>query len=483
MKQRTLLVGYLTGCGILLTLVASRRPLWYDELFSWYVVRLGSPRAIVEALLAGVDNGPPVDYLLRHFFVAGFGDGLLSFRALSILCYALASLCLWGLVRRRASSLAAWTAMIFPCGTMAWYFATEGRAYAPLFFSAVAAMLCWQRAADGPRARLAAVGLALSLGAAPLIHYYGVLHFIPITAGEGLRSWRRRAVSPPILAAILVALLPLLLLPPFARNAETMRAAFWADSFGFGTPWFTYARLLGGVTAGLVTAAVILLVLLRWRRTPFPQHELLALSILAATPFGVVAMAALYTNAVTERYSLVAVAGLAGLVGVASAVLSRRRRIWGWALITLVAAWSLRAVWYSIPGRDAARLDPELASFLASANSVVVFESPQRFLTTYQLLPAEQREQILYVYDRSTSRAVLGHDNNEIAIPGLQQVEPLPAMPLSAFMSRQNEFFLAVDRKRYWLGQELEEKGLRLDSVRTIGHLTIYRVVAPSKHG
>ncbi|HXU11050.1 MAG TPA: hypothetical protein VN898_03730, partial [Candidatus Binatia bacterium] len=46
---------------------ANRRPLWYDELFTFHVSRQEQVAEVLSSLAAGTDIHPPLDYLLRHY--------------------------------------------------------------------------------------------------------------------------------------------------------------------------------------------------------------------------------------------------------------------------------------------------------------------------------------------------------------------------------------------------------------------------------
>src|ERR1700692_571384 len=50
------------------------KPLWYDELFTYYISRQDSAWGIIQSMLRTEDSLPPLDYLLRHFCLQTFGD-------------------------------------------------------------------------------------------------------------------------------------------------------------------------------------------------------------------------------------------------------------------------------------------------------------------------------------------------------------------------------------------------------------------------
>src|SRR5437763_12061269 len=54
---------------------AAYRPLWYDELVTWHISRLGSIAAMWHALVSGIDQEMPLTHLSVRFSHALFGDG------------------------------------------------------------------------------------------------------------------------------------------------------------------------------------------------------------------------------------------------------------------------------------------------------------------------------------------------------------------------------------------------------------------------
>jgi hypothetical protein len=483
----TRLAAILFGLAMALALgvlsqLALRRPIWYDELFTYYVSSLPSASAVLDALLDGADNGPPIDYLLRHFSLRFGGGGALALRLPSLISMAAMMLCLWAFLRRRVGGSAAIAGATLPLGTLAAYYAVEGRAYAPLLAAAAASLLAWQRAQSSVRARLFLVAL---LAVAPLVHYFGVLNVLPVLAGE-LALWRKRRRPQATLWFVLASQLSLLLLPPFARHAMAMREAFWASSYDGWTPWFTYGRLLGPLLWPLV-ALLAFLAVDRMRDRPaaqrsdvnsgLRQHELIAALTLALVPFFVLGLASLLTHAMTYRYSLAAVLGLAVLTAEAVDRLGKRRRGVGGTIalgLCLLVGLSLHSFWQRESLRGAQ--PPELTELLGRREAPLAIESPRTFLELYARTGPQARQRWLYLSDRELARRHLGYDNDEIALSNLRHIVPLNLIPYRKFMNEHVEFDLLVDREPSWLRMQLQADGARLDSLRRIGDRLLLRV-------
>lgn len=222
---------------------AAKEPLWFDEIFTYTVARFDSPLAIVRALLEKVDVHPPLDYLVRHIFITWLGGSEFVFRLPSLIAVWAAALCLYVFVLRRSSVVPALVAFSFLLSTTALRYAYEGRSYAFLLASMCLALLAWQFATEkASKIRLCLLIISLCIG--PFSHYYGVLNYAPIVAGEAWRSYERQKISWPIVFAVLLSLVLLVLLVPFVINASENAGTFWTK-FGPSTPFRLYGRLMG----------------------------------------------------------------------------------------------------------------------------------------------------------------------------------------------------------------------------------------------
>ena len=71
--------AWLLGAGIsafywfFTLLMSSRKPLWNDELYTYYVARLPTMKSVWGALLAGGEQTPPFFYFLTRRSIALFG--------------------------------------------------------------------------------------------------------------------------------------------------------------------------------------------------------------------------------------------------------------------------------------------------------------------------------------------------------------------------------------------------------------------------
>jgi len=437
------------------------RPLWYDELFTLYVASEPSVGGTLRALLDGADTNPPVDYLLRHAIMAVLGSSPVAFRLASAAAFVVGLFAIYAYVRRRAPFLASAAAFLLPVATAAAYFSYEGRAYALLLASAPLALWAWQRAVDEPRrpVHLAALFGALCLG--PFSHYYGVMNFLAVAAGEAWRSWRRRRLEAPLIATFAAACVATLGLLPFASAATAMKGHFWAAGFKATDLPLYYRGFLeyGGKTLLVLLAAVVVLAALSRIRAPraagpgIPSHEWVAAVVLALTPLTAFVFAEVATGALTAKYTIAFVPGIAIVAGylLAYAEVTLRGAVAG-----LVAALAAFALWVHIMAalsyRGSEAVDPGVLSALQASSLPVAFDSPHQFLEVVHYEPQlAATGRLFYPMDSETALEVRGFDNDERALRGLSRIHPLNLPGYREFTDR-NERFLVVFTEAFWPG-------------------------------
>src|SRR5436190_14613963 len=79
---------------------AATRPLWYDELITYYISKSNSLDHFWDCVRS-VDLQPPLNFLLVRLSLISFGDSPLSVRLPSIASFLLASYLLQRIVSRR----------------------------------------------------------------------------------------------------------------------------------------------------------------------------------------------------------------------------------------------------------------------------------------------------------------------------------------------------------------------------------------------
>ncbi|WP_110995119.1 glycosyltransferase family 39 protein [Pseudomonas sichuanensis] len=165
--------------GVLLLACAARLyqidgpVLWLDEAFTVILARM-SPMQIL--LHTARDVHPPLHYLLLHYWMAVFGDGLVAVRGLSVCC-GVASVAVAMLITRQLGSrpTALLAGLLLALLPIAVRYSQEARMYAwvgLLLLAATWMLLNWVRA---PSRHGFLFGYAALLSAAMYSHYFAVL--------------------------------------------------------------------------------------------------------------------------------------------------------------------------------------------------------------------------------------------------------------------------------------------------------------------
>ena len=299
--------------------IAARRQLWNDELFTYYIARLAPQRDIWNALMAGADQNPPLFYILTHYAMSSFANDLLAIRLPEIIGFWLMGVSLILLISKHAPAWYGLAAGLFTLVTGAYPYAYEARPYALVLGFAAFALLCWRNAV-GRRAWAFSVGLGIGLALAVSMHYYSVVIFAPIVAGELFRSWQRRNLWTPVWLGVAIGCTPLLLYLPLIRSASSYGATFWAKatvgSLGAFIWFLMYPATLPLVAFAIYRAFTWL------RNMPgarpktaagvyAPIAEVVAVCGYMALPVLAIVLGRAVTGAYTHRYAIAAVVGTA----------------------------------------------------------------------------------------------------------------------------------------------------------------------------
>ena len=412
-------LAYLAGAGVL----ALRRPLWNDELFTLLIADSPTMSDVWAALATGADQVPPPFQIVTRASLALFGMNRFAVRVPEILGFWLMGICLYRFVSRRVGGIYAVVTMSFPLVTGAYDYAHEGRSYALVLGFGALALLCWQAAEGESRRRAALVGLAASMAAAVCSHYYAVLLTIPLGIAEGARWLARRRWRPGVPIALAVGLAPLALFLPLIAAARSYSVHFWATPSLSLLPVFYYWILVPAspaLWAILALAAAYSLPQIAAFDPPSrPAHdgleptELVAASAFAVLPLIAVLIGLAFTGVFTLRYALPAIIGVAILAGAGMHHAFAGRRGGGLLLVVLFLGWFLALEGRALNAANATtRRDAECERLLAGAEGSlpIAIADPHLFLKLAYQLPAELRARVVYLADPSAALRRLGSD-------------------------------------------------------------------------
>lgn len=475
-RARPLLALLLGALAIVTILLANRKPLWNDELFTFYISGLPTPSDIWSVLETGVEQTPFFFYIVTQASMQLFGDGLLAVRLPEVLGSVLMGACLFAFVARRSAPVYGFVAVLFVFATIAHGYAYEARAYSLVLGFCAAALLCWQLVTEGgPHRRLAAVGLALSLAAAVGSHYYAVLVLIPLIAGEAARMLVRRRVDWLVFGAFGGALIPLLVFAPLIRESGEYSTNFWAEpSWSAAVRFFPDALLDRAlpVVIGLILASAAFAAVRSSRRPGHasraqrrpPTHELVALLTFLLLPLFGVALGLLVTDAFTDRSVLPALLGLAILIALTAWWADRDAPF---AAISLLVALLVFAGARTAERFDEAAADADhqaqALSFLerhATPGDPIVIASPHDFFELSHRAARESERAFLYLADTRLAVKHLDTDAVELGMVGLEDIAPLNVEPYRPYLASHPRFRVyARDGAWDWLSTELRSNG------------------------
>jgi hypothetical protein len=482
-------VVVLLFCATLVARTIHLKPLWNDEIFTWYICRLPDMKAVWAALRTGCERTPPLWHVLVRmtFRLLGRRDIFIRVPAAAGFFTMCGSL-YWFVSRRLPRSYAA-AAALFPIGTVALWSASEGRNYGAVLGWSGLAIVCWQGAAGGRFRRIFLPCLSIACACAFLTHYYGALILVPIGFAEAVRSLRDKRIDWSMCAALLISLAPLPLLLPLVRGAVYSSRVFWAPTH-IGAPndsyfeAFGYGRPLSGVAgfAVLFTMAIAYGAFVR-RSADRPWPDLskclpdICLGIgFLLLPFPGI-MLAIFTHAFLPRYVIPMVLGISICVVYAAYIGSGGSRAFGgitmlWAAVMavlVIGAWQVK-----LNGIMAAKrtvLDPEIASL----GMPIVFAESASYLEYSYYAPPALRRRLYYLADPEKMLAILKTDSVEQAVLALSGFTDLQIAPYDGFV-RQNPVFAVVDTGTHtWLITALLQEGASVKEIYA-GRQTAYRV-------
>ncbi len=459
-----------------------RLKMWYDELFTLYVARQGSPVAVVRATLDGVDATPPLYAAIVSCLLPILRHDALAVRLPSTLGFAGMLACILAFCHRRMLARYAFLAALF-AATACGFYATEGRAFGLVLGCAAGALLCWQRAADRSPRLLALTLLAVSLTVMTALNYYSIFFLFPLGLAEIVR-WRQRdrpdfAVSAAMASALVVLALHL----PFIRASQRFVGHFWSTASWRQIPEF-YLKF-----AVIPIAAVLLALLLRGfsdsphkpARLMLPRYEWVAITTLSLTPIVIIAVSRYTTHVFTFRYALWCVIGVAIL---AAALIDRNLDGQPKAALGLLVV--LLAILLGQQGlafregtdlREAGGLLRQLQSQPHGTGPIVVGYDHAFMELAYYADPMLRRR-IVYPLSQSLDKRYKGFDLDFFNLSALRSRTSLPIVDLDEFLRENRQFVLAAHPKDY-LPSYLQSKGCRLIALNPGQTPSIYAVATP----
>lgn len=458
-------------------MIASRRLMWNDELYTYYITRLPTLSDVWGALSTGTEQLPPFFYLIMRETFTLFGTNQISIRLPEAVGFWTMCLCIFLFVARRSSTLCGLLAMVFPLVTSAYYYAYEARPYGLLLGFSAFSLLSWQSVALDRRRALWMMCLVVGLAATVSIHYYGILIVVPLAVGELCRSLKLRRFDFSVWIALALAPLPLILYLPLVRQGMTHAGQFWSRAYWGAIPYF-YNDLLASAVLPLAIVVMFSSVYgARGACQHYPKvraveqkpeiYEIAAAFGFFLIPVLAVSLGEFVTGAFTSRYALPAVIGVSILIAFG---VDRLWRSWEPLLVLILCccvAFTLRTVQTVREiGWDTDKLNG-VQSFLQSHTDnevqIAISDAHLFFLLAHYARP-QIAQRIVYLADTDASRRYLGFDSPEQGMVRL--LKPWFHLRVEAYepyIASHERFFVfgPVDVGRYSLNWVLADLVVR----------------------
>jgi hypothetical protein len=480
------------GALAALAVTAARaKPFWHDELFTVLISQM--PFATMyRAAADGIDLAPPLNTALTRIVHGIGGVGLVTTRLTPIASFLAASALIFVTVRRRAGTLAALAAALLPAATMSWRYAYEARGYALSMACFAAALYGWFEAAEGRRVRLNLAIMACALGAGLWTHFYFVLAFIPIVAGEAVRQAGQRRVDIHPWTAIVLASLIALPLWPLVQTSYAQRATFWARPDAdspfvpraqalyralFDTPEQPLVATAARIVAALLAVELVACVLQGVRPRRPAAHYLAALGACLLLPAAGLLLGD-YVGVFTERYVLFTIVGVVLALALALSWLAAPHGLPRIAAVVLmiVAGVHLGSRILSNGERSPNQLEkrPLLVDRLLRFPDPIVITGGVDYLEIWYGMPATVRSHALYLADPNGELRENRGDSVSRGFTALARWTPLPVVPIDEFVASHPRFWMYssgpnwIQRSLIRRGATLIEHGQDQDNVGTL---------------
>ncbi|CAN5695201.1 hypothetical protein BH18ACI5_BH18ACI5_29570 [soil metagenome] len=488
------------ACAIVVVASSRVKSVVHDEIYTILMTRLPSLRIMWLASMAGVDLSPPLNLWLTRAVQAVAGVGPVATRIPALLGFAMTVFVVFAVVRRRAGPTAALTGALLPFMTAGLRYASEARAYGLMMGLAAASIYCWMEAAQDRRRSRNLVLMALALAGSVWNHYFGVLAFAPIIAGELTRLSQRHRLDRGVAVAVSAALMSTLPLYPLIEASASQRSTFWSHASASQVT-AVYAFVLNAlISTPLVVAAGVAIALLlgaaHAARRPrvealfapakdrrLSAHEAAAIVVAVATPLLAVFLGGL-TGAFAPRYALGGVAGISIAIPLLLWRVNTHRSLAELALCGTLMYFVTGSVVASVRSFDMAAappiLDrPLLVQSLRSPSPTIVASSLQ-FLQFWYYAPTELKPRMWYLTDPAEALKRTGADTFDRGYLALSRWTPVPVERYDDFVTA-HPTFRVYQSGSGWILDKLAESGATVEEIGYENDGRLYRVVMPSR--
>ena len=479
--------GLLAVAVIVITTLSSLvlshvRMMWADEFLSYWGDKLPTAADVVRVQMHyPISLDPPLYHLLAHWSMQIFGANASGMRAPALLGVVLSQVALFFLVRRLAGGRAAVIATALPAVLGPFWYSAEGRPYGWLLGMYALAMLWWVLATSESQSKgraLPLIGLALAIAGAITCHYFGVLILLPLCAAEVVRTFERKRVDWPVVAAIVIGAASLALILPFQHALVAFKLHYYnrhvtseAITLGFRnavsqSSVLTHAFLLAIAVAGVI----------RFRKRGTAESRALwtMLLVLALMPLWCFLMERFVTHSMEGRYAIPA--SLAFVIVIAlvlqPTVQSSQRAFY--VALGVIVLLGLASIGVKIRREELFRRDfmsdlslpPDVS---LGTHQRIYINSFGNFLQDQYYAPPAIQPRLAYVYDAQEEIHYKGRDTHSISADNVRNYAPLQLVPYRDFLAEPNPIFIDYNVEDWeWLSQDLAARAIAIRPLATL---------------
>ena len=464
------------------------KAIWYDELFTLYVSQLGGIDKLWSALRAGIDNQPPLFYMITAAMQSVFTDQLWIVRMPQAIATFVTYIALYLLLRGRFGVIHSVSTILLMRLLGAQYYAAEGRPYASVLAGATVAWLCYTRIDEskGMRALAWTCGMGVALAFSNAHHYYGGLALVPIAAAELIRSFDRGWRWAPWIA-LAASLAPYLVLLQFKDSLFGYKEGFpskpsvstfqqyWEAEAGQFT--MRLFPLFIGVTLSSFWFAHFRTPREEAETFPFDRNEMVGIAVFCILPLIALIAGKLITGLFVLRYAIPTLVGWALLFG-----------MWLWREThwnkpaTLSVLSFLLLMGFGIPFASKAMAQPEnlwgeIITTLEKTEGDIVVEFGTSYLELYDAAPTTLKPRLVYLANEELARANMGTDVFDRGLKRLGRSFPLRIADTRLYCNTHSSFLiLRTDNNQRGAMNAVANQGRALYKKFKLPNHTLWRV-------
>jgi hypothetical protein len=314
------------------------RPMWHDELFTFYIAQADSFRKMFLQTQT-VDLNPPLYYMAVRFVFHFMHPSNFSVRLPAAIAFLMTGVFLFVFVGRRLGPIYGASAGLILFGSVYYKFAFEARPYAFVLCFLALTMVGWQRATDSQQTgRIGALAIVVLGGSGLLLsHVLALVAYCGFFLAELVRFQIRRKPDWPTWLALTLPLSCVWFFIPLVRNHGT---GVFPDKFQASPDrlLFAYNEVWTDL-APLVAIAAIAIVLLgvqrsdprsadrKWSSFSLPEGVLAAYLVLV--PVFITLVFTRSHSAYFPRYGAASIIGMAVLLSWFFAYWTKMNRLAG----------------------------------------------------------------------------------------------------------------------------------------------------------